>query len=181
MSTSINLQSYAEACISDATYGMETLDVNALREAVYDQVHSAAENACIYTSHCLEIISRYERDADTHEIEDLTCGREFTAEQWQEAMQSYAYGVAYSVLNQLTCEMLGEIETAAGALADAAECGDTEPRISADCPHGWAPHDREDSAGVHYWEPAELEGCKAVAVHVAGIWLSYTRTPNAAV
>jgi hypothetical protein len=58
----INLDSYAESCISDALYGVTEYDRDALRDAVQEQVHSAADNACIYTHNCYQIISDYERD-----------------------------------------------------------------------------------------------------------------------
>jgi len=77
-----------------------------------------------------------------------------------------------------------EIEQATDALRDTAEGYGLEdpadPRVTSDCPHGWAAHDREDEAGTHFWTEGNLEGCRAVAVKVAGIWLSYTWTPEPA-
>jgi len=179
----INLRQTAENVISDAIYGMETLDIDALRDNADEQTHSAAESVTNYHSDCLDIISRYESEADDSTMDDLTGGKTYTAGEWREAMNAYAYGVAYSVLSQEVGELLQAIDTAADDLALAADahgCTDCdEPRISTDCPHGWAAHDRKDEAGVHFWTEGNLEGCRAVATRVAGIWLSYTWTPGA--
>lgn len=179
----VNLRQTAENVISDAIYGMETLDIDALRDNADEQTHSAAESVTIYHSDCLDIISRYESEADDSTVEDMTGGKTYTAGEWREAMNAYAFGVAYSVLSQEVAELVQAIDTAADDLATAATahgCADCdEPRISADCPHGWAAHDREDVAGVHFWTEGNLEGCRAVAIKVAGIWLSYTWTPGA--
>lgn len=179
----VNLRQTAESVIIDAVYGMETLDIDTLRDNADEQTNSAAESVTTYYSDCLDIISRYEGDADDLTVNDLTGGKTYAAGDWREAMVAYAYGVAYSVLSQEVGELLQAIDTAADDLATAAEahgCEDPEePRISTDCPHGWAAHDREDELGIHFWSEGNLEGCRAVAVKVAGIWLSYTWTPGA--
>lgn len=179
----INLHQTAESVISDAIYGMETLDIDALRDNADEQTNSAAESVTTYYSDCLDIISRYESEADDSTVDDLTGGKTYTAGEWREAMTAYASGVAYSVLSQEVAELVQAIDTAADDLAVAADAhgfsDDDEPRISTDCPHGWAPHDREDEQGTHFWTEGKLEGCRAVAVKVSGIWLSYTWTPGA--
>ena len=179
----VNLRQTAENVISDAVYGMTTLDLDALRESADEQTHSAAESVTIYLIDCRDIISRYESEADDSTVDDLTGGKTYTAGEWREAMHAYAFGVAYSVLSQEVNGLLHAIDVVAEDLATAATehgCPDTlEPRISTDCPHGWAAHDREDEAGVHFWTEGNLEGCRAVATRVAGIWLSYTWTPGA--
>jgi hypothetical protein len=179
----VNLRQTAENVISDAVYGMTTLDIDTLRDNADEQTHSAAGSVTIYHSDCLDIISRYESEADDCTVDDMTGGETYTAGEWREAMNAYAYGVAYSVLSQEVGELLQAIDTAADGLALAADAhgfsDDDEPRISTDCPHGWAAHDREDEQGTHFWSEGNLEGCRAVAVKVAGIWLSYTWTPGA--
>ena len=179
----VNLRQTAENVISDAIYGMETLDIDALRESADEQTHSAAESVTIYHADCLDIISRYESESNDADVDDMTGGKTYTAGEWREAMNAYAYGVAYSVLSQEVGELLQAIDTAADGLALAADAhgfsDDDEPRISTDCPHGWAAHDREDEQGTHFWTEGNLEGCRAVATRVAGIWLSYTWTPGA--
>lgn len=179
----VNLRQTAENVISDAIYGMETLDIDALRESADEQTHSAAESVTTYHRDCLDIISRYESEADDADVDDLTGCKSYTAGEWREAMSAYAFGVAYSVLSQEVAELVQAIDTAADDLATAAPAhglnNDDEPRISTDCPHGWAAHDREDEQGTHFWTEGNLEGCRAVATRVAGIWLSYTWTPGA--
>lgn len=175
-----NLEAAARDCISDAIYGMSTLDMEALRDGAEDQTSSAADNACTYTSACLDIISDYEREADG--AEDMTSGQTYEAADWQQAMCAYAYAVAYTVISQNVHSLIDDIEQAADDLRDAAEAHGLEdpadPRISSDCPHGWAAHDREDAEGTCFWTESKLEGCRAVARKVAGIWLSYTWTPE---
>jgi hypothetical protein len=85
-------------------------------------------------------------------------------------MTAYAYSVASAYLYQQTAELLSKIEDAADNL-EAALPADVEidaPKVSTDCPHGWAVHDREDDNGIHYWSPGHLEGCSAIAVQAAG-------------
>ncbi len=175
-----NLEAAAADCINDAIYGTGTLDLDALRDGVEGLIISAADSACIYNSDCLEIISRYERDAPN--AEDMTGGVTYKAEEWQQAMCAYAYAVAYTVISQDVNNLIDDIERAADDLRDTAEehglKDPADPRVSNDCPHGWAAHDREDEAGTHFWTEGNLEGCRAVAVKVAGIWLSYTWTPE---
>ena len=178
--TRSNLEAAAVDCINDAIYDMGTLDLDALRDNAEEQASSAAESACTYYSDCIDVISDYEREAP--DAEDMTCGQTYKAADWQQAMCDYAYAVAYTVFNQNVHRLLGEIEQAADDIRDAAEAHGLEdpadPRISSDCPHGWAAHDREDEAGTHFWTEGNLEGCRAVAVKVAGVWLSYTWTPE---
>jgi hypothetical protein len=177
-----NLEAAALDCIADAIHGMGTLDLDALRDGAGDMASSAADDACIYYSDCLEIINRYERDAP--DAEDMTGGTTYKAEDWMQAMCAYAYAVAYAVISQNVHGLLDEIERAAADLRDTAEGYGLEdpadPRVSSDCPHGWAAHDREDEEGTCFWSEGNLEGCRAVAVKVAGIWLSYTWTPEEA-
>ena len=112
----------------------------------------------------------------------MTSGQTYEAADWQQAMTAYAYAVAYTVISRNVHDLIEEIEEAADDLRNAAEAHGLEdpadPRISADCPHGWAVHDREDVAGVCFWTESKLEGCRAVARKVAGIWLSFTWTPE---
>lgn len=175
-----NLEAAAADCINDAIYGTGTLDLDALRDGVEDLISSAADNACIYNSDCFEIISGYERDAPN--AEDMTGGLTYKAEEWQQAMCAYAYAVAYTVISQNVHSLIDDIEQAADDLRDAAEAHGLEdpadPRVSSDCPHGWAAHDREDAKGTCFWSESNLEGCRAVARKVAGIWLSFTWTPE---
>ena len=177
-----NLEAAAADCINDAIYGTDTLDLDALRDGAEELTSSAADNACTYNSDCLEIINRYERDAP--DAEDMAGGDTYKAADWQQAMCAYAYAVAYTVISQNVHSLIDDIEQAADDLRDAAEARGLEdpagPRISSDCPHGWAAHDREDAEGTCFWTEGNLEGCRAVARKVAGVWLSYTWTPEEA-
>ena len=173
-----NLEAAARDCISDAIYVMGTLDLDALRDNAEEQASSAADSVCTYNSDCMNIISDYEREADG--AEEMTSGQTYEAADWQQAMCAYAYAVAYTVISQNVHSLIDDIEQAADDLRDAAEAHGLEapadPRVSSDCPHGWAAHDREDEKGTCFWTESKLEGCRAVARKVAGIWLSYTWT-----
>jgi hypothetical protein len=178
-----DLDNTAWNCLADALYDMDTFDAGELRERADDMAFSAAESACTYYSDCMDVIDRYERDAGS-EVEDYNCGREFKAEDWRDAMTAYASAIAIVVIRAKVNEACDEIEEAADTLCDELrEVGpDVEPealRIGRDCPHGWAAHDREDSAGTHFWVSRQLDGCNALAVKAGGVWLSYTWTPEA--
>jgi hypothetical protein len=179
MTDRINLEARAENAISEAIYGMATYDASDLRDRLEDRAHEEADNVCIYQHWCMEIISDYERDyGDDGDDQNAT----FTAAQWREAMTAYAYNIAHSALSCFIDNNLKEIEATADDLTDmigavAGDLFDGELTIGADCPHGWAPHDREDEDGTHFWSPAHLEGCHAIARKVCGVWLSFTWTP----
>ncbi len=179
MTDRINLEERAENAISEALYGMKVYDATDLRDALEDRAHEEADTVCIYHHWCAQIIQDYEREWGDS-ADDL--GGTFTASQWQEAQTAYAYGIASAALSSMMHDRLEEIEEAADEIdslcRDAAgDLFEGELSISADCPHGWAPHDREDEDGTHFWSPAHLEGCHAIAREVCGVWLSFTWTP----
>ena len=168
MTDRINLEKRAESAISEALGSLKHYDAADLRNALEDRAHEEADNVCIYNHWCVEIIQ------DT--------GQTFTASQWQEAQTAYAYGIASAALSAFIDNALTEIEEVADELSDlctdaAGDIFEGELAIGADCPHGWAPHDREDENGTHFWSPAHLEGCHAIAREVCGVWLSFTWTP----
>lgn len=178
-----DLSVWGRDCVSEAAHGMETLDLRTLREEVDERVSTDAENVCIYYSDCLDIIQRYEREfgGDADDI-----GGTYTASQWQEAAQAYAYGIAAAAIRHYADEALTEVEEKAEALAEAiGQTDDTqapdvsELRVSLQCPHGWAAHDSEDTDGVHYWVSRQLDGCNALAIDAGPFWLSWTWTPAA--
>ena len=190
--TQISLEDRGSDCVREAAYDMDKLDLETLRERAQEGANESADNACIYTHHCYEIIASYENDDRAKYAEDLSGGETFAAEDWQKAMTAWAYNIAITVIESDTQTALIELEEAADELIkvlderdhllpeDGAWIGPEDLRLSRECPHGWAPHDKEDAAGVHYWLPGELEGCHAVAIQSNGLWLSYTWTAKAA-
>jgi hypothetical protein len=172
--------------LAEALYGMDTLeDIEDVRERAREGAAQDADNVCIYYTDCMDIIRRYESEVHASDVEDLLAGREpFPASEWREAMTAYANAVAYVALSAAANAAVDALEEALSALQEAAANHGAEeydaPRISRDCPHGWAVHDKEDEAGVCYWSEAELEGCRAVAIRSSGVWLSFTWTPGAA-
>ncbi len=179
MTDRINLEDRAENAISEAIFGMATYDAADLRERLEDRAHEEADTVCIYSHWCQQIIQDYENDyGDDGDDQNAT----FTASQWREAMTAYAYGIAYAALSAFIEDGLKTIDQAAVDLMEmcsdvAGDAWTGDLTISADCPHGWAPHDREDEDGTHFWSPAHLEGCRAIAREVCGVWLSFTWTP----
>jgi len=178
-----DLERIGRDVVSDALPQDGTIDIEALREEVGDRAHEAADSACIYYHHCLDIISDYESDprADTDTADD--CGGTFKPSQWQEAAQAYAFWIARGVIAAEADAAIDEIEEAIDHLSDALAGLPAPPdadvddyRLTAQCPHGWAAHDREDSEGACFWTSRQLDGCNAIAVPVAGMWVSYTWT-----
>jgi len=179
MAERIDLEERAENAVSEALYNMKTYDARDLRDALEDRAHEEADNVCIYHHWCQAIIQDYEREYGDG-ADDM--GGPYTAGQWREAMTAYAYGIASAALSCMIDSALREIDEAADELSDICKdaAGDDwtgDLAITADCPHGWAPHDREDEDGTHYWSPRHLEGCYAIARQVRGVWLSFTWTP----
>jgi len=157
------------------------LDVDALEDNLCEYVDSATDSVCIYYHDCEDIISRYETDsnADTDSADDM--GQTFKPSEYREAMTAYAYWIARSVIDANAHEIVGEIREAVDELeSELAELNVDvvgEYRISRDCPHGWSAHDRENGNGACLWVSRQLDGCNAVAVPVAGMWVSYTWEP----
>lgn len=175
-----DLEARAQSCIAEALYNVTTYDSRTLRESVMDDyVPQDAENACIYTSDCEEIIRRYEREFGSEAEDICDSGKTYKASEFAEAMVSYANAVAYTAMQSYASTALNELYEAADEIADLAGVSADDLTIGASCPHGWAVHAREDAQGTHFWEPGQLEGCKAIARKVGDVWLSYTWTPEA--
>lgn len=171
----IDLKDMAKSLIADLIRG-ERLDMDQLRDEVNECSFDAADNACIYYHHCEEIIARYESDprADTDSADDV--GAIYKPSEYTKAMCDYAFGIARSIIEAEAGELIDELEEAAEHLTDVLEfpAHGFPFRLSADCPHGWAAHDREDDHGTCFWVSKQLDGCNAIAVPAAGVWLSYT-------
>lgn len=179
-----DLEDSARNCLSDVIYDVETLDLDKLREDAQEAAWSAADNACIYYSHCLDIIRDYESDSRA-DPECLDDSKTYKASEWQEAVQAYAFAIAYSVIQAEVSELLGKVEESAESLVDVVNellsddsIDASDLRVSLSCPHGWASHDLENEDGVHLWTSRQLDGCNAVAVDAGPFWLSYTWTPE---
>ena len=184
--TNADLGGDAASAIGDAIDGMHRLDLAELRDKTSEAVFRVAENAVTYTSDALDIIGRYESHPAAMDADDRLVGMPtYTADKWIDAMTAYACAIATCVIEADAWALLDTVGERADMLAEKArEFGDPEhgaetPHVSARCPYGWARHDREDADGVHYWSEQHLEGCRAVAVRVAGIWLFHTWTPAA--
>ena len=147
----INLKERAMSCISDALYGVTIYDAEALRESVMDDhVATDAENTCIYTHNCREIIARYEHEFGTDASDICDGGPTYKPSEWEAAMVAYANAIAaYTALQSFVSTALDEIEAAAVELVE--QIGETIDHLNIDdeCPHGWAAHAREDANGTH--------------------------------
>jgi len=177
----IDLRDIAENVVADCLPMDGTLDVDTLEDDIGEHVDSATDSACIYYHDCADIISHYETDpaADTDSADDM--GQTFKPSEYQQAMVAYAYWIARSVIDANAREIVGEIREAVDELESELAALNVDVvggyRISRDCPHGWAAHDRENGNGACLWVSRQLDGCNAVAVPVAGMWVSYTWEP----
>jgi hypothetical protein len=158
------------------------LDLGAIREAINDRAHEAADSACIYYHHCEEIIRDYETDprADTETADEM--GQTFKPSEYQNAMQAYAFWIARSIIEAEAGGVIDEIEEAIDHLE---ACDKLPPDVdrdsfvlTADCPHGWAAHDYEDDIGTCFWMSRQVDGCNAIAVPAGPVWVSYTWEPK---
>ncbi|QQS10762.1 MAG: hypothetical protein IPK81_14065 [Rhodospirillales bacterium] len=177
----------AAGCLSDAIYDVDKYDADSLRDSVFDDhIASAVESACVYYHACAEIISRYEHDYG-RDAEDLAdgAGPIYKASQWQEAQVAYAAAICDAAIRAEAETLLSEVAERADSLAalanenGASGIDASDLRVTLNCPHGRAPHERETADGAHIWQPGELEGCRAVAIDAGPFWLSYTWTPEA--
>jgi hypothetical protein len=180
MSDRINLEQRASDMLAEIAG--DKFDADEIRDGLSERAHEEADNACIYYHHAQTIIQDYESQSGLNES-DL--GGEYRADQWQEAMTAWAYEIACAVLTEESEKALKAVEEHADALCDAvADHDDNEApdpddlRVSIDCPHGWAAHDKENAVGICYWISRQLDGCNALAVDVGPFWLSYTWEPE---
>jgi hypothetical protein len=158
-------------------------ELSSLRDAVSDMAHDRADSAVTFTHLAQEIINDYENHpaADCYSADDM--GSTFKPSQYREAMTAYAYGIARSVIEAEAYEAIDAIEEAADEMREELAKLEVWPdashiRVTADCIHGWASHDRETDTGVCLWISGQLDGCNAVAIKSGPVWLTYTWEPN---
>jgi hypothetical protein len=162
------------------------INIDDIRDAIAERADQAADDACIYFSHCSEIIDRYENDkrADIESADDI--GTTYKPSEYLNAMRDFAFGIARSIIAAEAYELADELESALDEICSAVFAKTeirhitvADIRLSADCVHGWAAHNFENDAGVCFWLSQQLDGCNAVAMPAAGVWLSYTWEPTA--
>jgi len=173
-----DLRNTAENIVADMLPTDGKFDLDHMEEELDEYVFSAAESACIYYHWCADIISRYESEGDTESADDM--GKLYKPSEYQQAMADYAFWIARSVIDSNVREILDEIRESADELESELAAMGIEfdgLRISRDCPHGWAAHNRENENGGCYWLSRQLDGCNAIAFPVAGVWLSHTWEP----
>lgn len=181
-----DLEQTAANIVAELVYDHGTLnELSSLRDAVSDMAHDCAESAVIYTHWAHEIINDYENHpaADCDSVDDM--GSTFKPSEYREAMRAYAYGIARSVIEAEASETLDAIEEAADEMREeltklGQHPNDSDIRVTADCVHGWASHDRETDTGACLWVSRQLDGCNAVAVKAGPVWLTYTWEPEMA-
>lgn len=166
-----------DAILEDLGKGFSKDD---LQEAVADRLYTVADNACIYTHKCMDIISEYERAA-CPDAEEYQGGAEYKPADWEQAMTAWAYCVARAYLSQAAEEPMQEALAARERVLEVAqELGfdgdDDAVEASRECPHGWAPHDYEEADGVCVWKRLDGE-CMAVSFDAVGLCFSVCWTP----
>lgn len=180
----VNLEATASRMVCELAAELGTLDFDELREQATDRAHEEADNACIYYSACMDLISDYESDPRARDA-DADSGDTFPPSEWQRAMQIYAYYIACAVIGAEASEFIDALEESADDLIDAlhaegVDVGADNLAITTRCPHGWAPQEKIDGM-LNYWHPRDLEGCRAIAIETAcDAWLSFTWTPERA-
>ena len=178
-----DLEQYAQDAICEALNGEKgaaddlTVTVERL-ESDFD-----FDSFAPYTSEEDDILSDYESD-HWQDAKDMLGDATYTADDWSAAKRAYVAAVAYCAHSSLfetakseLTEALQEFSDEAQTLMDA-DADEPVIEITMSCVHGWAPHDREDSDGTMYWEPGQLEGCKAICRKVGELWLTCTWTPT---
>ncbi len=169
----------ADACDSA---DLKTYEPDAFAEALRERAASLAENACTYHADCAHIITRYDSDVTEAETADFTSEQRFSPGEWEKAMEAYAYAVARVILEREAGELAEAAEELAGELTETAEkegadMSELEIGIARDCPYGWSSHNYETANGVCVWR--NIEGSRALAVAVSGVWLHVIWTPEA--
>lgn len=155
-----------------------------------EDVISAVEDAepmfdgdsfCPYYNQQIDVIDGYEREfgADAEDICDS--GQTFKASEWQQAQTAYAYAVGYCAFSSYLATAKDEIIEALREFGDDVtrefETDDVRVRITNDCPHGWAAHNRELADGTMIWESQQLDGCNGMAREINGPWVSCCINP----
>jgi hypothetical protein len=178
-----DLEQTAANIVAELVCDHDTLDdIEGLRDVISDRAWEAADSAVTYYHWAEEIINEYEShpSADCDSADD--CGGDFKPSQYRQAMQVYAHGIAWSVIQSEALSIIDAIEEAADTVREEAARRDVFPddgdiRVTADCPHGWAAHDSETEDGACLWVSRQLDGCNAVAIKSGPVWLSYTWEP----
>jgi hypothetical protein len=157
--------------VSDATSRIEDL------ESDFD-----GDSYCPYYIQQDEVISRYERDFGSEAEDICDGGTTYKASEYQQAQTAYAYAIAYcgfssyfAEAKQELIDALEEFETDAERElhTDTLDMDDVvRVRLTGQCPHGWAAHDRELEDGTMVWESGQLDGCNGMARQVVGVWVS---------
>lgn len=133
----------------------KTIDIDDLREQSVERINEDADNAVIYYSRAMDIISDHSsHEPDPSEVVGMVTGDD--AGDWRKVMTACAYLTARSVLEESAGEAFDRLQTA----YDWAEGEGFEvSALHASCVYGWAPHawERDEDGGVLYYWPT-LEG-----------------------
>lgn len=180
----VNLEESARDMLSDLILEDRTLDTTALEEKIHERAHEVADSECAYGHKCADIVAEYERHRAAPNESEL--GGTYRADQYDEARQAWAYEIACAVLSAEAFDALRDLNDKADQICeDVGKFDENEApdpydlTVSVDCPHGWAPHDREDDHdGTMYWIRRQLDGANALAIDAGPCWLSYTWTPE---
>jgi len=184
MADRIDLEDRARNMLGEIGAAQSGFDLEAIKDEISDRSHEEADNCVIYTHAALQIINDYERELGPD------CGSDdgvtYKADEWQNAMTAYAYWIAREILDRDAHSLLERAEEFADSLVEAiSEATDDrlspfydDLRVSRDCPHGWASHNREDVDGSLLWLSAQVDGLCAAAIDAGPFWLSFTWDPR---
>ncbi len=147
-----------ETILSEIIMQEKSFDHDVLEDCLSSAIDQQADNECIYTHACLQHISDLESE---FEADDL--GGEYSAENWDKALQSYAYGLVRAALAQYAYEALNSLEAEVQLWSDEVERlgGDPDKFELGECQYGWEVHNYETNEGVMIWsnEKNHPNGC----------------------
>lgn len=151
----------AATTVIEALRELSSFDLDELREKVYERIDTDASNACVYYSESQDIIAEYEAK---YGGDDADVDGEWSAQDWRDAMQAYAIGIAKNALNDMVSDELTHISEAYDEMVEEVERlgGDADAiKIANECSYGWAVHNYETSEGVMVWsdERDHPNGC----------------------
>lgn len=150
------------------------VELDKLRELASEEISYAADNNNIYLSDCLDNLDLYRAwEADPADVRQYL--RDEDLGDWRQVTRSAAILATQSALEEAVERDLALL---AAALEESSAEGYRAVALSADCPHGWCPHQREcDWSSGTLFEWSRIDGTDAQCLRVdlsdgdSSLWL----------
>ena len=178
MTNSHLLTEYVDSAISDTVFSIESYDKDEIEFNIPEFIDRCADNATITYSDCEDIVNQLEtHDAAPYESE---FGGEFQSHQWREALNRWAYEIAYAVISTEANDKLNQIDEAVDEFID--ELADKfnldvdtdELKLTTSSTLGFAAHNSEDVIDeftVSYWTSKQLDGLNGAEIDLGAFVL----------